>query len=68
VPARFFEVGPVEENLFVKVKCTCIICGFVIIGNVSDGIEEKQREHIEKAHPDQFAVLKSAPKKPPTGF
>ena len=59
MPARFFEVSAVEEDSFVKVKCVCQLCGFVIIGNASDGIEDKQREHMESTHPEEAKSIRN---------
>ena len=51
MPARFFELSAQDQGGFVKVKCVCLLCGFTIIGNASEGLNEQQREHLKAKHP-----------------
>jgi hypothetical protein len=30
----------------IKIKSTCLKCGFVIVSSVSEGLEKEEREHL----------------------
>ena|SRR5581483_7651202 len=57
VPHRYFRVQPVDDRGWLKLEFTCLLCGFVLKGNISEGIEDQMREHISHSHPENLKAL-----------
>ena len=45
-----FQSTPVEKDGRVLVQSTCVVCGFIIVGSVSEDLLEQQQRHLQSMH------------------
>jgi hypothetical protein len=55
-----FRSTPVEKDGRVLVQSTCVVCGFIIVGSVSEDLLEQQQHHVQSVHAQAVSPASSS--------
>jgi hypothetical protein len=55
-----FQSTPVEKDGRVLVQSTCVVCGFTIVGSVSEDLLEQQQCHVQSVHAQAVSPASSS--------